>query len=361
MAEEEKDKSEPASPFKLKEAKKKGQVAKSLEVNSFFAIAGFMLVMYMSGTELIYSDLFVNKNIFEHAHTVNFEPSRLIDWAGGVMRSLFHVFAPLIGVLLLVAVVANLVQVGPVFSPHPLKPDLNRINPVSGFKRLFSIKLLFEAVKSIIKLSLFGGILYFAIKGSIPQLLGLMQMDPDYYPVQLIALVLGIILKIMFGLIIIALLDLIYTRWDFSNKMKMSRREMKEEVKRREGDPHLRAKVRELQREAAKQRESLNKVPDADVLITNPTHLSIALSYKRDEMSAPKVLSKGAGYMAMRMRVIARQHNIPVIEDKKLARMLYRERNVDEPVKEKHFPLVAKIFAKVYAIKERQDKVMVNT
>lgn len=358
--EEEKDKSEPASPFKLKEARKKGQVAKSLEVNSFFVIAGFMLVIFLSGKSIVYEDLFLNKTIFSQAHIIDFEPARLIDWTGGVMRSLFSVFFPLIGILMLIGAIANLVQVGPIFSPQPLKPDFNRINPISGFKRVFSIKLLFEAAKSIIKLALFASILFFAIKSAMPSLMGLMQMNPDYYTAQLISLILEIILKIMFALFVIALLDLMYTRWDYAKKMRMSRREMKEEVKRREGDPHLRAKIRELQREAAKQRESLNRVPDADVLITNPTHLSIALSYKRDEMSAPKILSKGAGYMALRMRVIAKRNNIPVIENKKLARTLYRERNVDEFVKEKHFPLLAKIFAKAYAIREQQQKVVVS-
>jgi len=352
MAEEDNDKSEPASPFKLKEARNKGQVAKSLELNSLLVILGFLFVIYLWGDNFIYQDLAVKSYIFEQSHVLNYEPARLVNWMGSIFGELFYVFLPLIAFLLLIAVISNLIQTGFIFSLFPIKPDFKRISPMAGLKRLFSTKLLFEAFKSIVKLVIFSAILYFALSSLLPNLVGLMQMNPDYYPTQVLSMIVEVIMKILFGLIIIALLDVLYTKWDFAKKMKMSPREVKEEVKRREGDPLLRAKIKELQREAAKRRESLNRVPDADVLITNPTHISVALKYKRNDMKAPVLLAKGAGDLALRMKKMAKKHDVPIVENKQLARKLFRELSIDDAIRADHFGNIAEVYANLYEATE---------
>ena len=354
MAEEDKDKTEPASPFKLREAKKKGQVMKSLEFNSFFVIAGALLVLAISGDNIVYGHLMVDRTVFENAHQVNFEITHLVNWFGQVGSEVIYVVSPLVVTLIIIVVLANLIQTGPIFTFFPLKPDIQRVNPVKGFKRVFSRKMLFEAFKSVIKLLFFGAILYFAIRSLIPKLMGLMHIDPDHYPVQLAHLVMALVFKLGLALLLVALLDFMYSRWDFANKMKMSRRELKEEIKRREGDPHVRAKLKELQREAAKRAKSLKRVPDADVLITNPTHLAIALLYQRDVAAAPQVIAKGAGELAQGMKRVARRHRIPVVENKPLARSLYRGVGMDQAIPESLYAAVARILARVYALRDNK-------
>jgi flagellar biosynthetic protein FlhB len=161
--------------------------------------------------------------------------------------------------------------------------------------------------------------------------------------------------QMMLVVLFVALLDLMYTRWEFSQKMLMSRREVKEEVKRREGDPMLRAKQREIQKEAVKRAGSTRRVPDADVLITNPTHLAIALHYDADTMTAPAVIAKGAGTLALKMREVASRHGIPIVENKTLARKLFRESGIDDGVPDDLFPVIAKLMAWVWMLKRHKE------
>jgi flagellar biosynthetic protein FlhB len=154
----------------------------------------------------------------------------------------------------------------------------------------------------------------------------------------------------------IALIDVMYTRWSFADKLKMSRREMKEEVKQREGDPHVRARIRELQRELVKRAKAIRRLPDADVLITNPTHLAVALVYQREKMSAPQVIAKGAGEFAEYMRMLARRHGVPVIEDPPLARALFMAAGIDKEVPERVYQQVARVLVRAYALRTARER-----
>lgn len=357
MAEQEQNRSEPATPFKLREAKRKGQVAKSLEVISFLVILGLLTVMTFWGERMISGQLRLYIQIWEQAPALNFTIPSLFAWSHDVALNVLVILLPLLGLTVLLAILANLFQTGPVFSFFPIKPDIQRLNPVAGFKRLFSIRLLFESLKTVIKLFIFGFILYFALLHLLPVLLGLMATDPDGYPPILLQALSGIIFKLALAMLLIALLDLAYTRWDYAKRMRMSRREMKEEVRRREGDPQVRARIRELQREAAKRSKALKSVPDADVLITNPTHLAVALEYDRDRMDAPCVTAKGAGELAVRMKAVARKHRVAVVENKGLARKLFAETDLGAPIPESSFPVVARILADVLT-REKRDLVM---
>jgi flagellar biosynthetic protein FlhB len=349
MAEQEQNRTEPATPFKLREAKKRGQVAKSLEITSFFMLMTALVVLAIWGDTLVDGQLKAYHNILDHAASVDFAVPHLFAWFKVVASYLVSVLSPLFIALLVVAAFANLVQTGPIFTFFPLKPDMQRLNPVAGFKRLFSMKLLFESLKSVIKLAVFGAIVYFVIVGLIPRLLGMMAVHPVQYPALLLEYIAQMVFKLAMAILLIAFLDFAYTRWDYANKMKMSSREVKDEVKRREGDPHVRARIRELQSEALKRSKALGRVPDADVLITNPNHLAVALLYKRGEMAAPHVIAKGAGELALKMKMVARKHAVPVVENKPLARRLFKKADLDSAIPEALFPVVARLLAWVYA------------
>lgn len=351
MAEQEQDRTEQATPYKLKEARKRGQVAKSLEVNSWFVMSTFLLILYIWGKDMIRDLGQVNRSIFSFSSELSYSPDKLIAWLGEVFFTASSAVFPLIIAIAVVAVLMNFFQTGPVFSFYPLKPDFKKINPATGLKRIFSIRTVYETIKSLVKLAMFGTVVFFFIKGLLPTLIGYMYVSTDAYPYVLLQNVEDLFLQLIALMLLIALIDFVYSRRDFSEKMKMSRRELKDEMKRREGDPEVRAKIKELQREASRRAQSINRVPEADVLITNPTHKSVAIKYDRSTMHAPQVIAKGAGDLAMKMKKIARDKQVPIIEHKPLARALFKEVPIDHEIPESFYVQLAKILVKVSANK----------
>ncbi len=213
--------------------------------------------------------------------------------------------------------------------------------------------MLVETGKTILKLVLFAGVAYLALSAVLPKLLAAMDMEPKVYFGVLISHVASLIFKLLLVFIVIVLMDLAYSRWDYARQMMMSRRELKDEIKRREGDPHVRARIRELQREAAKRAKSLKRLPEADVLITNPQHFAVALAYDRTRMRAPTVIAKGAGDLALELRSRAARAGIPTVEDKPLARRLFIEADIDRPISEDLFEPVARVYAGIYSSAHR--------
>jgi flagellar biosynthesis protein FlhB len=349
MAEQDQDRTEPATPYKREEARRKGQVAKSLDTNSVFMLAAALASAMLWGRGFINDGAQEFRKLLGHAQDFPFEPAGLGVWMGGLFHDVVHSLAPLFLLILFVGVLSNLLQTGSVFSFHPLKPDIQRINPVAGFKRIYSMKALFEIGKSLLKLGLFTAVAWSAIVGLLPTIMGMLGAQPEAYPLMLLGYAESLAFKLTLAMLIVALLDLAYVRWDFAKRMRMSRREQKEEVKRREGDPHIRAKRRELQREAAKRSASLRRVPDADVLITNPTHLAIALRYERGRSLAPRCLAKGAGEVALRMKTMAQRHGVIVVEQRPLARALFDEVAIDGLIPESLYEPVARVYAEVAA------------
>ena len=353
MAEQDQDRSEEATPFKLKEAKNRGQVAKSLEVNSWFIVASFLLVLTIWGNSMVRQVSSISHSVFAQAGVLNYSPNEFINWLGYVFIAVISVFAPLLIVIITVAVLMNLAQTGPVFSLHPIKPSFDKINPVNGFKRIFSLKTVYETIKSLIKLALLSAIVYFFIIGVLPRMVSFVNVDPDAYPFLFLQEIEDLLLQLVIMMLLIAIIDMIYSRREFSGKMRMSHREIKDEHKRREGDPQVRAKLKELQREASKRAQSIKRVPEADVLITNPTHKAIAIKYDRSSMSAPQVIAKGAGDMALAMRQMAKRHAVPVIENKPLARALFVKSELDREIPSMFYAEIARLLVKIYAERER--------
>lgn len=347
---DEQDRSEPATPFKLQEARRRGQVAKSMEINSLLILSGALAVVYLQGDSMIGRALGLSRAILSQAHAIDFVVTSPVTWSAALASRVLEILSPFVITLIVVGVLSNLFQTKPVFSLFPLKPDIQRLNPVAGFKRLFSKRLLYEALKSVAKLVLLSAVLYFALARLLPALIGLLDVHPDGYAAFLLHHSKELAVKLLLVLLPVALLDLLYTRWDYHKRMRMSRREIKEEVRRREGDPHVKARIRELQREAARRSKSLRRVRNADVLVTNPTHLAVALRYERESMSAPQLIAKGAGEMAQRMRVVAVRHGVPIIENRALAKALFRQVDIDQSIPAELFPAVAKVLVWAYAM-----------
>jgi flagellar biosynthetic protein FlhB len=350
--EQEQNRTEQATSFKLKEARDRGLVVKSVELNSALVTLAFVALLYVVGRSLLERQLRLDASLLSQAHRLGFSESAATSWLTAALADTLGLLAPVFGVLIAAGVLAGLVQTGPVFSFEPLKPEMDRINPVSGLKRLFSIRMVFEAVKGLIKLALVGYALFSILEGLVPLALALSQTAPAAYARIGIETVGALIFKLSLVMLAIALIDAAYVRWEYRRRMMMSRRELREELKHREGDPKIRARIRELQREMRKRGRALKRVPEADVLITNPQHLAVALLYRREKMSAPQMIAKGAGEMAQRMTKLARRHGVTVVENRRLARALFLRAKLDEPIPPATYPEAARVLAWVYSLRD---------
>jgi flagellar biosynthetic protein FlhB len=347
MQEQEQNRTEPATPFKLAEARKRGQVAKSLDFTTFVVVCGLLAALAIWGESQWARLCDLCARLFASAGTLQWELASSPAAAATITTEALAVLLPFGIAGWVFAVAANLVQTGPILSAEPLKPKFERINPVAGFKRVFNKRMLFEGVKSLVKLCFFGSIVCAFFLSLWPGLASVAASGSAEQMGWLGTAAVTLLFRLGLALLLVALLDLLFVRWSYSRQMMMSRRELKEEVKRREGDPQIRARIRELQRENLKQARSMNRVPDADVLITNPEHLAIALRYDRERMNAPIVLAKGADAWAAQMRTLAAQHAIPRIENRPLARLLFRRTQIDQQIPPESFLAVARIYAEV--------------
>jgi flagellar biosynthetic protein FlhB len=246
-------------------------------------------------------------------------------------------------------------QTGPILSLDPVKPDFDRINPINGLKKLFSMRTLFDGARSSIKLALLGLVVYQALESLGPQFAHLAAVPPASLARTIVEDAAGIGLKMALMLCLIAAVDYGYTRREFDKKMRMSRRELKDESKHREGDPRIRARLRELRREALKRSMAVRQTRSADVVLTNPTHFAVALRYVHGEMQSPQLVAKGCGSLAASMREIAARHRIPVVQNPPLARELYHALEVEQYVPPSLYAQVARILVWVFAMRQARS------
>lgn len=352
MADRDSDLSEDATPYKLEEARKKGSVPKSQDFTTMAIMAALAATLYATGWDVLRQLLRMQQQILARVSARAVGVDATAAWLGELMLAMLGVLGPFLLTLAVTAIAVSLLQSGPGLSFHPLKPDLTRISPMTGIKRLFSMRTVFETIKSLVKLIVLGALMYALVKEAIPGLRGLSSSDPKGYAGVLIALTSGMLVKLVLALFFIGTLDLIFSRWEFARNMRMSKRDVKDESKNRDGDPRIRARIRDLRKEVLKRSKSLANVPNAEVLITNPTHFAIALSYQHGVSGAPRVIAKGAGEMAQQMRLTAARCRIPIVQNRPLARALFREVDFDGYVPEKWYPQVAKIMVWVYSMRE---------
>jgi flagellar biosynthesis protein FlhB len=356
MSEETQDKSQAATPHKLREAQKRGQVAKSSEANYAAVLAVLVGTCFAAGPDMAQRTLAVTRRAFGQAGRADWSSDSIAAMLLSLFGDALGAIAPLLLAVVLAAIAIHIAQIGGVFSFDPITPDFTRLNPANGVKKMFSMRLLYEALRSLLKLALLSAVAWLAIKALLPDLLKLAYIDARSHAALMLGAVAPLLFKLFMAVLLIALIDVLYTRWDFAKKMRMSHKDISDEHKQREGDPRIRSRLRQLRTEMLKQSRSMNKLPEADVLITNPTHIAIALSYRHGEMPAPKLLAKGSGELAARMRTVAREHNIPVVENRPLARALYKRANADQFVPEDLYPYVAKILIWVYAARQARDR-----
>jgi len=351
--ENQQEKTEQATPKRREEARKKGQVPKSIEMNSAIILFGTLLFLYFTGGIIFNKMYYYSQIVFQNIGTVRLTPDNLSNYTVMGMVNALKIMAPVIFVIMFLGLVSSITQVGFLFTLEPLIPKWEKISPASGFKRIFSRRSFVELVKGVLKIVLVGIISYFEIKRKVAEYVHLSDMEPVslFKFGSYAAFVLGI--KIAIVLLILAILDYAFQRWDHSKKIMMSRLEIKEELKQMEGDPMVKARIRSIQREISRRR-MMEDVPEADVVITNPTNLAIALKYNPEETEAPVVVAKGARKIAEKIKEIAREYGIPIVEDKPLAKALYKAVNVGDEIPEKFFQAVAEILAYVYKLKNKK-------
>lgn len=354
MAEENDDeKTEEPSQYKIDESRKKGDVAQSKELSSILLLTGSLLTLIICGVFIFetfqsYID-WIYRQDFKNIYT----QEKFADVIKETAWTLVKCAGPSFGASVCLGFLSQFIQVGFLYSPEILNADITRLNPIKGFGRIFSKKSLVEAVKGVFKFTVVILITYTVLRDNIGSFLGFLHSDAGQSLVFGKYLMVKLGFSILLGLGIIALADFAWEKWSYRQKMMMTKQEAKQEAKEKDGNPEVKNKIRQLQRQMA-QKRMMNDVKKADVIVTNPTHISIALKYDGQMMVAPSVLAKGADHLALRIREIAKENDIPIVENIMLARTLYKTVKVGHGVPRTLYKAVAEILAFVYKLKRKQ-------
>ncbi len=348
------ERTEKASPKKRREAREKGQVVKSNEVNiAVTLIAMFAALSIMAGwigDEVIKMCV----NMFTEGVASGASPQltggQVMHVFAQTLTSFAIIILPLMAVALLVGVGVNLAQVGFLFTTKTLKVSFSKISPLKGFKRMFSMRTMVELLKSVLKLVALGVVIYISLKDKIAGLANLMNYDVLTSFKIILDLVVNLAFRVGIVLVILAVFDYAYQWWRNEKDLRMTKQEVKDEYKQAEGDPRVKGRIRSKQREMGMMR-MMQSVPQADVVITNPTHYAVALKYEREKSDAPFILAKGKDLVAQKIKEIAAEHRIEITENKPLAQSLYFFCEVGDPIPEDLYQTVAEILAYVYKMK----------
>lgn len=352
------EKTEEPTSKKLTDARNEGQVAKSKEVTSAFEmLAAFLLIRlwvenmginFVGGMRDLYSQIPAYTKLYEgHVQTTTF---RML-----FVESLIKILQTILPFLIvgyLVAFITNLLQVKWKITTKPMKPKFSKLNPVNGFKRIFSANSLMELLKSVLKLTLIGYVVYDYIKKNMPPIYQFYDLSLNQGIAQVGALVINLGIRISIFYMLIAAADFAYQKIKFKKDMKMTKQEVKDEYKNQEGDPQIKGKQRQRMLEASRRR-MMQQLPEADVVITNPTHFAVAIKYEPEVYDAPYVVAKGADYLAQKIKDVAKENHIEIVENKPLARMLYANVDVGSVVPPELYQAVAEVLAFVYHLQGR--------
>lgn len=348
------EKTEQATPKKKKETREKGNVLQSKEINSAFvllatfiminAFATFIGITLRNTTSYIYDQYLALDFIFSLKNLQTLLINAII--------SFFIIVAPIALTNLVVGVLASYLQVGVLFTTKPLAIDIKKINPIEGFKRMFSMKSIIELLKALIRIIVIGYISYSYVKGQIVTILETIGMDIGTILKLILKMSISIGIKAGSILVVLAALDYFYQRYEYNKNLKMSKQEIKEEYKQTEGNPQIKSKIKEKQRQMSMQR-MMQDIPKADVIITNPTHFAIGIKYNPKEFDAPRVIAKGQDLIAQNIKKIALENNIPIVENKPLARTLYDSVDIGQFVPPELYQAVAEVLAYVYRINNK--------
>lgn len=350
MAEDQfQERTEQATPRRREKAREDGMVARSADLNSALVLVLGCVSLVFLGPYMARQSAELLRSTLGNAPTIALQDPTFYTFFGDNLIKFFAITGPFMGVLLVIGVSANVAQVGFHISPKAIAPKFDKLDLAKGFARLVSLRSLVALVRDTLKLLAVGFVAYKVIASEIPQFFLLSDMSAGQLAVTLGKLSLGIALKIGGAILVIAALDFAYQKFDFEKSIRMSRQELKDEFKDTEGSPSVKARVRQIQREMARKR-MMAAVPTADVVITNPIHLAVAIKYDADKASAPFVVAKGERLIAQKIKEIAKEHGIPVIEDVHLARALFKMCDIGQIIPDSLFRAVAEILAYVYKL-----------
>lgn len=346
------EKTEPATPKKLEKAREEGQVAKSQDINTavlllilFVGLRVFGSFMYNRISDMY---LFYYNAISDYARE-ELTISRAMGLFSFGLKEILITVLPLIAFALIGAFVSNVVQVKWKVTLKPLMPKPSKINPINGFKKLFSKDKLFELLKAVVKVGVLFYVAYSSLKDEWGLITNIYQLDYISAVCLIVDTVLAIALKISVVFLVLAFADWAYQKHKFKTDMKMTKQEVKDEYKNSEGNPEVKGKIKRKMLEVSRRR-MMQALPEADVVITNPTHLAVAIKYDKEEAEAPVVIAKGADYLAGRIKEVARENRIEIVENKPLARMLYYNVEIGDQIPPELYQTVAEILAYVYGL-----------
>lgn len=350
MAEENKDdKTEAPSPRRLEQAKEEGQVPQSRELSTFFVTVTGVATLWIMGGWMAERMVGVVRTGFAFDRAAAFDFVLMFDILRSQMSGALLTLMPLFLALLIAAVASPVALGGFILAPKALGFKASRMNPIQGLGRMFSTHGLMEMVKAMLKSALVGGVGALVLWSNKEQLFHLMVEPLETGMAEFASTVAFAALMIVSSLALLAMLDVPFQLWQYNKKLRMSKEELKRESKEQDGDPQVKGRIRSLQREMARRR-MMAEVPNADVVVTNPTHFSVALKYDADRMAAPVVLAKARGEAALKIREIAREHDVPLLEAPPLARALFRHCELEQPVPAALYTAVAEVMAYVYQL-----------
>ena len=350
------DKTEKATPKKLDDARKEGRVARSSDlINGFMLLLMFFVLKLFGG---IMAKLFLDSFVkyYNKASDISmevFDVRQAVNLSNEIVLDIVIASLPVLIGSFIVALVGNIVQVGWKVTGKPLKPKLDRLNPIGGLKRMFSQEKVVELIKSILKVLAIALVAYNEVKDRWKFILNLYDFEFMQAILNIFDIVLDVGIKISLIFVVIGLADFGYQKWKHLHDLRMSKQEVKDEMKQSEGDPQIKGQIRQKMREGARRR-MMQDLPKADVVITNPTHFAVAVKYDKETAEAPYVLAKGADYVAANIKEIAKQNNIEIVENKPLARMLYYNVEIGDQIPPELYQMVAEVLAYVYSVKNKE-------
>lgn len=348
------EKTEKPTPKKRRKAREEGQVLQSRELTSAIVLLSIFLTLKIAGS-FMYEQLFINFKIafidfaqVPDLYTLQGIRRLFID---GLLQFL-KILAPVFAIAIITSLVSCYAQVGFLFTTKTLAIKFNRINPINGFKKIFSLRSVIELVKSILKIVIIGYIAYSYLTGEAQNILKAMDMDVVSIAVYICSTTLNVAIRMCIAMLVLGVLDYGYQWWEYEKNLKMTKQEIKQEYKETEGNPEIKGKIKQKQRQIALRR-MLQDVPKADVVITNPTHFAVAIKYDPKVADAPMVVAKGQDYMALRIKEIAKENKVEIVENKQLARTLYSTVEIGDKIPPELFQAVAEVLAFVYSLKNK--------
>lgn len=352
MAEQDMEKTEQATPKRQQEAREKGQTAKSPEISSVAILLTGTMALYYIYPRIYSNFLELTTSILSSSGTMELTKDNIYPFGVSIIKRIFFILSPFLFVIVAAGVASNILQVGFMFSTKSLELNLARVNPLEGIKRIISLSSLMDLAKSAIKVIIVGYTAYLLIKKEFYNFPAMIETDVPYIMSYSGRLVVRLLTWTGTVLVILAGVDFGFKKWQHTKSLKMTKEELKEEFKQAEGDPHIKSRIRTLQLQMSRKR-MMASVPTADVVVTNPTHLAIAISYKREEMGAPKVVAKGAGLIAEKIKEIAKANGVVIVENKPLARAVFKVVEIGEEIPSNLYKAVAEILAYVYRLKRK--------